>query len=275
MAELESGGRKVVQSRLWGVKVRRPGERRSLSRSATRALDVLEYFGQLRRPLRAVEISKALELHPSSTNQLLKTMVEAGHVTFDARNKSYLPSHRLALFGAWIVESYGGDERLRALVRDLAAAAGEVVTLTTPNDLFMQIIDVAGMGPLQRPTERGLRVSVFGTAVGAAYLSSLADAEIARLARRARAAQAKIAEMLASVAEIRRDGFAEGANEGSVWSIAAPLPATRSPVPLVLGLAGPQERVQRNRAKILELMRAAIASWADQPPKAGPNSGAG
>lgn len=44
------------------MRVKRPSERRSLSRSATRALDVLEYFGEARRPLRAVEISKALGL---------------------------------------------------------------------------------------------------------------------------------------------------------------------------------------------------------------------
>ncbi len=50
------------------VNVRRPGDRRSLSRSATRALDVLELFGETRRPLRAVEMSKALGMHPSSMN---------------------------------------------------------------------------------------------------------------------------------------------------------------------------------------------------------------
>ena len=89
-AGVSDGGRNVVQSRVWPVRTRRPGERRSLSRSATRALDVLELFGQVRRPLRAVEVSRALDMHPSSTNQLLKTMVEAGHLIFDARAKAYL-----------------------------------------------------------------------------------------------------------------------------------------------------------------------------------------
>ena len=99
------------------VQVRRPGERRSLSRSATRALDVLELFGEMRRPLRAIEMSKALGLHPSSINQLLKTMVESAHLTFDAHLKTYLPSPRLAQFSAWMLASCGGDEQFRDLLR--------------------------------------------------------------------------------------------------------------------------------------------------------------
>ena len=70
---------------------------------------MLEYFGEARRPLRAVEIAKALELHASTTDQLLKTMVDSAHLVFDARSKTYAPSHRLAGFGAWVVESYGAE----------------------------------------------------------------------------------------------------------------------------------------------------------------------
>jgi DNA-binding IclR family transcriptional regulator len=250
-------------ARAWPVRVKRPSERRSVSRSAIRALDVLEYFGQARRPLRAIEISHALELHPSTANQLLKTMVDSGHLVFDARGKTYLPSHRLASFSAWMVESYGGDERLRGLVRQVQAATGEIVTLTAPNDLFMQVLDQAGLGPSGLPTERGLRVSVFGSAVGAAYLSALGDGEIARLAKRARLPAAEVEETLATVARIRRDGFADGPSiDGAVWSLAAPLTGEGFLAPLVLGLAGPVERVRPKLEHLRQAMRAAMARWA-------------
>jgi len=253
---MDLAGHTIAGGRTWPVRVKRPNERRSLSRSATRALDVLEFFGQARRPLRAIEVSKALGLHPSTTNQLLKTMVESAHLAFDARSKSYLPSHRLARFSAWIVEAYGADERLFGLVRDVQSASGEIVTLTTPNDLFMQILDEAGAGA----TERGMRVSVFGSAIGAAYLSTLADAEIAKLAKRARIPAREAAEVLASLAGVRAEGVAEGpSREGAVWSLAMPLPARCFPVPLVIGLGGPAERVWPRRVEILTLMRAALA----------------
>ena len=250
-----------LASRAWPVRVKRPGERRSLSRSATRALDVLELFGQVRRPLRAVEIARALDLHPSTTNQLLKTMVESAHLTFDASTKAYLPSPRLAHFAGWMVESYGADERLRMLVRDLQARTGEVVTLTTPNDLFMQVVEIAGPVQLGDGAERGLRVSMFGSAIGAAYLSSLPDSELLRLATRARLPRADYAGLLAHAALVRREGVADAPTaDGAVWSLAAALPDGASPAPLVLGLAGPSTRIKPEIGALRQLMRKSIAA---------------
>jgi DNA-binding IclR family transcriptional regulator len=240
------------------VRIKRPGERRSLSRSATRALDLMELFGEARRPLRAVEIARALAMHPSTTNQLLKTMVDSAHLVFDARSKCYQPSPRLAEFAGWMTEIYGGHGHLRELVRDVRTRTGMVATLTTANDLFMQIIDLAV--PEGQGGERGLRVSVFGSAIGSAYLAMLADDEVARLADRARIAAADIPAILEAVARIRSDGYADGAiADGSIWSIAMPLPLRGDGVPTVLGLAGPPERVRPELARLCRIMREAIA----------------
>ena len=244
------------------VRMKFPGERRSVSRSATRALDVLEYFGQMRRPLRAIEIAAALELHPSTTNQLLKTMVDSAHLSFHAGTKTYLPSPRLASFGTWMVSTYGGDERLRSLLQDVRAASGELVTLATPNDLFMQIVDFAGSPQTDEVTQRGLRISIFGSALGAAYLSTLKDSEIARLADRARMPATEISQILSNVMEVRREGVADGLSVGGrLWSVAAPLPADTLPAPLVLGLSGPGERVRDRLPDLRQLLLTAIARW--------------
>jgi DNA-binding IclR family transcriptional regulator len=260
----------ALGSRQWPVRVKRPGDRRSLSRSATRALDVLELFGRVRRPLRAVEIARALDLHPSTTNQLLKTMVESAHLTFEAAAKSYLPSSRLARFAGWMVESYGADERLRRLVRDLQAATGETVTLTTPNDLFMQVVELAGPPGRAEGAERGLRVSIFGTASGAAHLSTLPETEILRLAIRARIAPAEHAALIANAARVRRDGAADGPSpDGMIWSAAAPLPDVAAPSPLVLGLAGPVARMKPEIQALKALMRGVIVAAGFTDPSRG------
>jgi DNA-binding IclR family transcriptional regulator len=243
------------------IRVRRPSERRSLSRSATRALDVLELFGQAARPLRAIEISKAMDLHPSTANQLLKTMVDSAHLTFDAQTKAYFPSPRLAPFSAWMTDTFGADNNLRSLVRDAQAATGEIVTLSTPNDIFMQILDRAGDDARadQQATERGLRVSMFGTALGAAYLSTLASPQVMRLIDRARIRQAEIPETLAEIDAVRRSGVAEGlVMNGAIWSMAAALPPTGYPAPLVLGIAGPVERVTGKIDVMRRAMRDAL-----------------
>lgn len=242
------------------VKVRRPGERRSLSRSATRALDVMEMFGLARQPLRAVEIGKVLGINPSTTNQLLKTMVDSGHLVFDARAKTYLPSPRLAAFSGWMTEIYGAGGRLHDLLCEVRARTGMVATLTTPNDLFMQIVDSAI--PEGTTAERGLRVSVFGSAIGSAYLSILDDAELVRLANRARFTAAEIERITAEVAQIRQDGWADGPSvDGAIWSIAMPLPMQGLRVPTVLGLAGPPAQIRVNLADYRLVMAEAVERW--------------
>jgi DNA-binding IclR family transcriptional regulator len=242
------------------VRVKRPGDRRSLSRSATRALDVLELFGEARRPLRAVDISRALGTHSSTTNQLLKTMVGSAHLVFDARGKTYLPSPRLAGFGAWILTTYGAGGRLSDLIAEVHAATGMVVTISTPNDLFMQVID--SVVPEGERAERGLSVSLFGSAIGSAYLAMLDDAEVLRLADRARVPSADIPGVLEDLARIRRDGFADGTTGGSAyWSMALGMPGLS--VPTVLGLAGPPEAVCDRLGELHAIMRSALARWGE------------
>lgn len=256
----------VEISRKWPTQVVRAGDRRSVSRSATRALDVLEYFGQVRRPLRAIEIARHFSLHPSTVNQLLKTMVESAHLTFEAGTKTYLPSPRLTRFSSWMVETYGSDERLRGLITQIHAASGEVVTLTTPNDLFMQVVDLAGVDfahVTHDNAERGLRVSMFGSAIGAAYLSTLPQTEVRRLAKRARIPDGEHDKLLKRLVAIRINGFADGPSaEGSVLSVAVPLPSDCFTVPLVLGLAGPAGRVRIVLPQLAQMLQTAVARLA-------------
>lgn len=247
------------------LRIKRPSERRSLSRSATRALDVLELFGQERRPIRAVEVSMALGFHPSTTNQLLKTMVDSGHLVFDARSKTYLPSTRLVDFGEWIVSHYEPGGRLRDLIRDLGERSGITVTLSTPNDLFMQVIDL--VLPLGNSEVRGLQISLFGSAIGSAYLSTLDTEEVARLAYRARIPDEHLPTILAAARKIRLDGYAEGVSaDGGTHSIAIALPMASLTAPTVLGLAAEPSEIQANLDRYVALMRDAIARWCQPMP---------
>jgi DNA-binding IclR family transcriptional regulator len=248
--------------------VKRPGEQRSLSRSATRALDVLELFGTRRCPLRAVEIGAALDLNPSSTNQMLKTMIGSGHLVFDARKKTYLPSARLTKFSRWIGTLYGPDADVGDLLAEVGQRTGLVATASSPNDLFMQIIDSAI--PEGATAERGLRISIFGSAVGSAHLSTLDDAEVMRLATRARLDKARMQALPAHVATVREQGFAQGPSaDEQIWSIALPLPAEVFQVPTVLGIAGPYEAVRDDALALLEIARGAILERCSSSAKTG------
>ncbi|HEY3695206.1 IclR family transcriptional regulator [Phenylobacterium sp.] len=244
-------------------RVRRPGDRRSLSRSATRALDVLELFGSVRRPLRAVDIAQALGLHASTTDQLLKTMVDSAHLVFEAGSKRYAPSPRLVRFGMWLTEGFFGDDRIRRVLEAVHDGSDEVVTLSTRNDLFMQILDTVEPRGDCLTAERGLRAPLFGTAIGGACLAGLSDAEIGGLIERARIPAAEAPTLLAGVQRIRETGYAFGgiSVDDANRSIAMALPTPPAGVRLVLGLAGPAKRIQPNRVQLAALMRRCIDRW--------------
>lgn len=233
----------------------KPGQRRSMSRSATRALDIMELFGAHARPMRAIEIARLLETNPSTANQLLKTMVDSAHLIFDAKTKTYLPSPRMAGFTNWFAEFYGSGGRLRELVARVHEATGMVVTITTPNDLAMQVIVSAEAGPTS--AERGGRVPLFGSVSGAAHLVNLDEKELRRLAYRARIPDDQLPFLEAELALIRERGFAVGRSmNAETWTLSLPVPRQLTRVPVVLGLAGPAEVIEREAIAIAARMRA-------------------
>jgi DNA-binding IclR family transcriptional regulator len=129
----------------------------------------------------------------------------------------------------------------------------------------MQVIDCAI--PEGESGERGLSVSLFGSAIGSAYLATLDYAEVLRLADRARVPAAEIPAILEDLAQIREAGFADGATAGSTyWSIAMALPMRSLSVPTVLGLASASKDVRERLGELYGIMHEAAARWSGEPP---------
>ncbi|MFC4595709.1 IclR family transcriptional regulator [Sphingobium tyrosinilyticum] len=242
------------------ARMRKPYEQRSVSRSAARALDLLEYMAREQRPLRAKEIAGALGMHGSTALQMLKTLVDAGHLVFDASAKTYVPSHRLVDFGLWVADGYFGDGRVAALLQKLSDRSGEYVALFTQNDVWMQIIDARVPAEVEVPVEIGTRMPLFGSASGAALLAAWEDSEIARWMDRARLPRGDWDDMRAGIALVRHEGYAfGGVSEGNdARGFAMLLPRSPLGPSLVVGLGGSSDRLESDRAEIVALMRATI-----------------
>lgn len=250
------------------LRFRRPGDRRSLSRSATRALDVLECFGDERRRLRAVEIGRMLGLQGSSANQLLKTMVDSAHLVFDAKTKTYYPSPRMAGFASLMTDAFGRDDRLRMLVHDLQLRTRLSISLTSPNGLYMQILRIEM--PAGQSTERGSQIGLFGSAVGSAYLASLPDAAIIDQAERAGLDRRSLPDLLEMARKVRQDGYADG--DGVIdafWTVAMSIPDGIFPIPLVLAAAGDRDEVKPKAPELRAAMSEMIVHWLGPLPDTG------
>lgn len=245
-----------------------PGGKKNLSKSATRALDVLEYFALMGRPLRAVEIAQALDLRTSSTDQLLKTLVDAAYLMFDSHQKLYYPSPRLVNFGAWLSSNYFGDNRIYRLLQAVHQDTADIVTLSIRYGANMQIVDFIEPPARAGTIVKGSRVAITGSIIGTAFLALHGDKEVIRIVEQVSAETghkhtvSELRELLERVRRARSDGYvAIPAGIGEPWAMAVALPQPASEMKMVLGLGGQTLTDQHSPAALLPLIRGHIERW--------------
>ncbi|MDO7842151.1 IclR family transcriptional regulator [Sphingomonas immobilis] len=248
---------------------------KNYSKSANRALDVLDYFARCGRPARGAEIADALGIARSSADQLLKSMVLSGYLVRPGEGQAYFPSLRMARFGHWIAGCYPDIERYRAIVEDVHEQTGCVVTLTMRNDCFMQMMTAARGSDDDPLLDVGAKVPVLGSAIGSAALTTQSRKAIARLVERARLRHAVLGEVDwdqpidEEIRLFRMKGYSwrpskrvrgAGTSQRPVeyWSIAMTLPHVAGTPEIVLGLAGPTPRVRPHEWDLVNLMRRSI-----------------
>jgi DNA-binding IclR family transcriptional regulator len=263
--------------------LRAPGGLYNTAKSAVRALYVLEILAAAGKPMRAVEIGARLGLSPSSADQILKTMVDSAHLIFNPITKLYFPSPRIARLGSSVAAHYFGDGALEGFLRAVHAAVGNRVTLSTALGPDMQVL--AGLpafrqtsfsrGPGSRASGRayapepaaGVRVPVFRSSIGAAWLSAQDEKTVLATLRLCRRALGKAADdpapILAGLERVRARGFAYGRismDQGSS-GLAMPLPATPAGIVLVVGASGPTQEMDVRLDDIVKLISAEIGRW--------------
>jgi DNA-binding IclR family transcriptional regulator len=71
-------------------------------KSALRAVQVFEFFLEIRRSATAKEIATGLDIPQSSTSMLLRSLRDHGYLDYDQKERTYLPTPRVTLLGAWL-----------------------------------------------------------------------------------------------------------------------------------------------------------------------------
>ena len=120
----------------------RPTFDRQTTNSAIRALDVLTFFDDVRRPSTVGEIARALGIPQSSTSLLLRSLVMAGYLDHDTDERRFRPSERTALLGHWINPRLVREGAIMELMDRLSEETGNTVFLAMRNGLNAQYIHV-------------------------------------------------------------------------------------------------------------------------------------
>lgn len=235
-------------------------------KSAQRALEILEVFASQRRPLALKEILEELGYPTSSGSALMKSLVALGYLDYDRERRTYFPTMRIAVLGAWVPGVLFGDGELLPALEALHEALDETVVLAVQSDLHAQYVHVIHSAePLQFRAPPGTRRPLARSGMGLALLSAKSDTEIERLRRRINASgddglpQTR-EELMARVVEVRARGYAFSRNSISpgLGIIGAALPKGPFGRVFAVGVAGRVERLDEKKDDIVAGLKAMI-----------------
>jgi DNA-binding IclR family transcriptional regulator len=247
-----------------------PPESKSRStpaKSAFRAMELLEFFAEHRRPASVKEISSSLGYPQSSTSVLLRALAEAGYFDQEPLTGRYLPSVRVLLAVEWIGERLFSAQRLLSLMEAVLDQTGYTVMIGTQHGMHVRYLHV-----LQSTREgrfiakTGSLRPLFRTAAGKMLLTLKPEREIALLLRRVNALEKDPAlrlpfeDVIAAREAARREGYAIslGTNNPGAAALAVLLPVPRGAEPLTLSVGGPLAEIRRKKMKLLRVLDEAI-----------------
>lgn len=239
-----------------------------LTLSLQRLGALLELFARERRPLSSAEIGSSLGAPRSSVAALLKALAQMGWLAHDRRAATYMPTAKFATIGSWVLEDSLLPPALVDALQVLQAETGETISLSASADLALEVLHVTGPDRgIRLVIEVGTRLALWGTAIGTAYLATVADPTIRSMYRRTEATSAPPAvSFRAAMAAIRRarenDGiaFAESAVVPDVAAMSTALPEHLAPRRLVVSIGGPVSRIRARHDEI----DVALRGWLDR-----------
>jgi IclR family KDG regulon transcriptional repressor len=257
----------AVSSRL--TKKARQGQKlagggRHLVKSAQRVVEVLEYFDWDRRAARVNDICSALSYPQSSTSELLRSLAALGYLYYNRSRRTYSPTARVTLLGAWVEPDLFRAGKAFAAVDRIAERTGETVVISSsgPDYMIYYIHVVQGTNEGAIRAHVGECSPLLHCPQGDVLLASYPDREI-RLALH----RISIFETSAKYQFVPSQKFTEmqalrergwkiapigvGPQEGAVSML---LPRRRGGDRLVLSVLGTREVIQQRGEEILSIL---------------------
>ncbi len=247
----------------------------STAKSAQRAFEILELFGERRTPLSVMDVVRALDYPQSSTSMLLKGLHAFGYLNYDSRQRRYSPNARVALLGAQITRGFFFSGDLAQLAYDLQARTGEEVLFGMQNGVHVQYIQTLESPSHAMPLHHrsGTLRPIGRTATGKMLLCLKSNTEIGALVRRINASErspaVNLTDLLAEIEAIRACGYAvchEEATPGAS-GIGMLMPRIPDHPPVAIGIAGRTERIRARQISLIEGLREAVQAFAEQSGK--------
>lgn len=243
--------------------------------TVAKGLSVLELLVRAPSPMRLSAVAQELGLQKSNAHRTLATLIARGYVVQEEESGRYRPSLKLFELGSKVVAEHPTRRAAAPYMQDLHKTLGETVNLYVLDKAAVLVVEkLLSPRPLRFSSQPGSRLPVPTTAAGRAMLAHEPDpAALLALARAALPLPAHIelddAEVLGSLDEIRKRGYAEATNSWTpgIFSIAAPILKSDGRAAAAIGVSGPIERqTEANREAIIEALLTISARIAENMP---------
>src|SRR5262245_54243501 len=109
-------------------------------KSAKRVLEVFEFFQEVKRPARVMDIARCYGYPQSSTSELLSCLVELGFLQRE-RGRTFRPTAKVATLGAWVQPSLFRDGTVLPMMDRLADSLDRPIILASAHGFAAQCLD--------------------------------------------------------------------------------------------------------------------------------------
>jgi DNA-binding IclR family transcriptional regulator len=226
-----------------------PRPPRSGSQSLERGLDILEAIEAENGDIGVRELARRLELSPTIVQRLITSLAMRGYIEKNTETSRYRLGHRSMILGA---SGERGVDYAATARRELDRLAHEhrlngfVAVLRGGRAIYL--LAVQADGPVAIRVSLGSEMPLHSTAAGKVLLASLDDADARKLLGHRKLAAitphtvTDPAALLASLAKVRRQGYATVVEENipGVLSVGAPITDRGGNVVAALSTAFPK-----------------------------------
>ncbi|SCW60241.1 transcriptional regulator, IclR family [Sphingobium faniae] len=239
-------------------------------KSAHRVLEILEYFDQDRRVATVMEMSRTLNYPQSSTSELLRCLTRLGYLHYNRVRRTYSPTARVALLGAWVKPSLFRGGPVLSAIDDIAKLTGETVILSTSTNYVLQHLHVIhGNSERAIDVHAGDELPILHSTQGRLLLSSYRNDNIRSAVHRLNAEEpdpsrhARMAELLSEFAVLRDKGWAIEQDRDGVGCVAVLLPFGRNMDRLTVSILAEPSVIAARGQEMLELLLSRKTEIAD------------
>ena len=201
-------------------------------KSADRVMDIFELLAESRTPMSLTDISRALDLPPSSTHKLLNNMKTRGFLETDPSERLFCLGRKFFEIGTLSMQGSDLTKEFQAIAEEIVNELNESVYLAIRHgDKVLYIGEKQSAHPVRFVSHLGMALPLHATAMGKAMLSRMTEEELdalypdGTLGAVTERTIRDLAELKPQLARIREEGLAYSMGESvaGIFCVGAPI----------------------------------------------------